>query len=268
MQNSSDEILGVSHLALGTRTPDIAAQYLAGLGYREFGRIDAAENPVPKVDVVDRPLSPQCAVRILTAQGAFPTLELLTELDDPDSYETPASRFAAGINCDGIRTAMEQAAAWRGGVHPADAFFATDGDGNMGATDRTFLLAVRCPGNPAPVAKFWKTLGLSPIQDDGYWRVEIRKRMVGSNLTMVATETSSGGEAAAINRSGFVCLSLFCRNADRLRDSLANAGYWTGPCFDFRPLGRPYRIFFARSPLGEIYEFMSASVATAKELKG
>jgi len=71
------------------------------------------------------------------------------------------------------------------------------------------------------------------------------------------TEDPSKPEGSYLDGSGIVCLSFFCRDADRLRLRLKEAGYFVGDCFNLAPFQNPLRIFFARNVSGEIYEFLS-----------
>ena len=106
----------------------------------------------------------------------------------------------------------------------------------------------------------WRLLGVEPERAaGGLTRLSVRGIRSSQRLHVYLRADRSAPGVAHLNDGGVVCLSFFCRDADRLRDALASAGYDAGECFDIQPFEAPLRIFFMRNASGEIYEFLSVS---------
>ncbi len=121
-----------------------------------------------------------------------------------------------------------------------------------------YTLALEAPpdltcacASPDEAAALWAAMGL-PATDG---KVIIPASAVGASLR-VCFETAPA-RPTTLDQPGWVCLSLLCTNADRLREHLVGAGFAPGKCFTVAPFGQPLRVFFLRNRSGELYEFLS-----------
>ena len=106
----------------------------------------------------------------------------------------------------------------------------------------------------------WRTLGyqFSQLEHD-IAHIKVRGAMPSNQLDVYFVADRCRPATGFLDRSGIVCLSLFCKNAELLRSTLEESGFFVGPAFTLDPFGRPFRMFFARNESGELYEFLSVA---------
>ncbi|MBI4345286.1 MAG: hypothetical protein HY553_00415 [Elusimicrobia bacterium] len=250
----ASEIVGLSHLVLAVDDVRAAGGLLAGLGYRETGRVDAAPCPPERAAAVSGPQGATFDMALLERPEQAPPIELLRDAAGPSAG--PARHFEGVLSTGerpgpaALRSVLSNSAsALAPGLRRLD----SSGDAKI------YSVAVRS-GDPEGTLELWRLLGVEPAAvEPGLWRVDVRGFRPNNRVSLYVLRGDASAPEGALNQRGMVCVSFFCRDADRLRERLAAAGRFTSAGFTTAPFGRALRIFFARSPGGELYEFVSAA---------
>lgn len=253
------QILGVSHLVLSVGEASDWGPILESLGYREQAANDHCPNPPAKAPFLSGALQATCAMRLMVAADGSPAIEvLLGSKTHPaqsrfDAVLSDPSRASAG---DIRRALLEQREVVLPGLCRP---LGTPGAQGVGA------LVVHVDDLEAALP-LWRTLGYADQELDSRARkIEIRGLRPSNRLDVYFVSDRDESGRGDLDAVGVVCLSLFCKDADRLRAALAERGYEVGDCFSLTPFSTPLRVFFMRNTTGEIYEFLSIPSARAED---
>lgn len=252
-----EEILGVSHLVLAVHDLEAPESFLHGHGYSKYGEVRLLPNPVAKAPFVFETLASSFSMKLLISKARRPPIELLSENQSGTNgsfHGESCFEAVLGENGDkGVDAVLN--AVERG--FPAS----IKGFRVLGACARSAGVAglIIYSRDLALTLSLWNLLGFrEEVVCPGVLRLKIPGFVGGSSeLPVYFSEDPSKPEGSYLDGSGIVCLSFFCRDADRLRLRLKEAGYFVGDCFNLAPFQNPLRIFFARNVSGEIYEFLS-----------
>jgi hypothetical protein len=254
------QLLGVSHLVLSVSEPSVSEPVLEALGYAEHEANENCPNPREKAPFLSGPLLDTCAMRLMLPANGSPAIEVLRGAEAP----LPSPHFegilseAPAANSEEVRNALAEKCepAIPGLSRPPGA----EGKRGIGA----LLIHVDALETALPL---WRTLGYTEEDvDPGVRRVGVRGLRASNRLDLYFVEDRETMEMGQLDAAGLSCLSLFCRDADRLRATLSDRGYEVGGCFTLNPFGTALRIFFMRNASGEIYEFLS--IANPRESGG
>lgn len=249
------ELVGVSHLVISLRDPAASQPVLAALGYTEHGANDRCPNPPEKAPFLAEPLSRTCSMRLMVPANGSPAIEVLASAEGAalqTHFEVVLSE-QPGAEADDIRAERE--------VVVPGLTRARGREGKLG----TGALLIHVDDLDAGL-RLWRALGYAdePVADRTR-KVAIRGLRASNRLDLYFVADRGKSEMGRLDAVGIVCLSLFCRDADRLRDALRERGYAVGECFTLAPFGTALRIFFMRNETGEIYEFLSVESARKAE---
>lgn len=243
---TSPRLLGISHLLVSTSSLAPYEESLTRIGYGRQIHQPRYANPAAKAPFLAGPLSAFFEMSFLRASGAgakvFPAVELLRELHDaPPAAGEPPLKAELG---------------WPESLPPAPAcagLAVTRSD-----TGAEAVVRVACDDIAAGLS-FWRWLGAECDEtDDGTATVRVANRLLGPSVTLRLEAAASGRPRPSLDQRGLISLAFVCRDAAALRAAMAaETGAEMGECFDLAPLGKPLTLFFARSPAGEIYEFLS-----------
>jgi len=249
----SGEILGISHLVFSVRDVAEAEHWLGANGYVEHGSNASCPNHPAKSPFIAGPMAEFAKMKLMVAPNGSPAIEMTCE----PAAEQPTTFYEAVLSenplCGGdtVRTSLRDDA-------PAglDGFRCTGSSSRVGGVG-ALVLHCRSTLETLPL---WHALGVSEeILDGGLVRIRVRGFRSNNQLHIYLISDRTDMAVANLNDGGIVCLSFFCRDADRLRAALAEAGYDVGDCFTLSPFGSPLRIFFMRNTSGEVYEFLSVA---------
>lgn len=240
---TSPKLLGISHLLVSTESLHPYEASLARVGYERHISQPRYPNPAAKAPFLVGLLSEFFEMSFLRASGAgtkvFPAVELLRESHDAVPGATPLHAelswpdpLADAPACAGLTVARS--------------------DAGPEATVRVACRDLRAGFD------FWCWLGADgEWGEDGHALVRLRNRLLGPSLCL-RLEAAADQPLASLDQRGLVALAFVCRDAAALRAAMAaETGAHVGECFEMAPLGKPLKLFFARSPSGEIYEFLS-----------
>ena len=248
----SSEILGVSHLVLSVDEMAEATGRFEEIGYREHGSNEVCPNPPEKAPFIDGPIAASVALKLLVVDKGLPAIELIRE---PRRSSRPAA-FEPLLSTKPLAHSGDEAA----GGHRGAIARSLSGAGDPA----TAALILHCPSWDETLP-LWRALGFDEETiDEQTVHVVVPSLRRGNELNVYLVRDREESTACHLNDGGFVCLSLFCKDADRLRSELADAGHDVGECFDLDPFGSSLRIFFMRNRSGEIYEFLSVGRARRK----
>jgi hypothetical protein len=253
------ELLGVSHLVLSVSEPSTSEPALEALGYGEHEANENCPNPREKAPFLSGPLLDTCAMRLMLPANGSTAIEVLRGAKASPAlphFEGVLSEESAASPAD-VRTALAKRheVVIPGLSRPPGA----DGKRGVGA----LLIHVDALETALPL---WRTLGYAEEDFDSHVRkVAIRGLRASNRLDLYFVEDREKIEMGHLDVAGVVCLSLFCRDADRLRATLSDRGYEVGGCFTLTPFGTALRIFFMRNATGEIYEFLSIANSRGSE---
>lgn len=109
---------------------------------------------------------------------------------------------------------------------------------------------------------FWEALGFKPTPiDKRHALISLRGLRLKQPLRILIASDEEDLGTNTMDQVGIVCLSLLCRDADVLNKKMSETAQElemeVGECFSLTPLGKPLRLFFARTRNGELYEFLS-----------
>jgi len=245
------ELLGVSHLVLSLRDPAASRSVLDALGYTEHGANDRCPNPREKAPFLAGPLSETCSMGLMVPANGSPAIEVLASAEGAalqTHFEVVLSE-QPGAEVEDIRAEREVVVP--GLARPRGR------EGKLG----TGALLIHVDDLDAAL-RLWRVLGYAdePFADRTR-KVAVRGLRASNRLDLYFVADRDKSEEGRLDAVGIVCLSLFCRDADRLRDALQERGYAVGECFTLAPFGTALRVFFMRNETGEIYEFLSVERA-------
>jgi hypothetical protein len=247
------EILGVSHVVFSVPSVVEAESGLALNGYAEHGSNASCPNHPAKALFIAGPMAETAEMKLVVAANGSPAIEMTCE---PAGAER-SPFFEAILTREPLCGAEVARAALRDDAVPGLRGFrrprSLSKAGGVGA------LILHCRSTQESLT-LWHALGMleEPVAGD-MLRIAIRGLRTNNRLLIYLVGDRSEAAVGHLNDGGIVCLSFFCRDADRLREGLARAGYDVGECFTLSPFDVPLRIFFMRNLSGEIYEFLSVS---------
>ena len=253
------ELLGVSHLVLSVPEPSTSGPVLEALGYGEHEANENCPNPREKAPFLSGPLLDTCAMRLMVPANGSPAIEVLcgakTSLAPPHFEGVLSEQPGASPGDARNALAGKHEAVLPGLSRPPGA----EGERGIGA----LLIHVDALETALPL---WRALGYAEEEFDSRVRkIAVRGLRASNRLDLYFVEDREKVEMGHLDAAGVVCLSLFCRNADRLRATLSERGYEVGGCFTLTPFGTALRIFFMRNTTGEIYEFLSIANSRGSE---
>ena len=206
---------------------------LVANGYEEHGSNPRCTNHPAKAPFVSGPLAASAEMKLMVASNGFPALEMICE---PAGGEAPAF-FEAILSGEPLCDADTVRASLREdpppGLHGFHRSRTLRRAGGVGA------LVLHCRST-AESLSLWHVLGVrEEALDDGLARVTVRGFRVNNrlNVYLLADRTEAG--VGHLNDGGIVCLSFFCKDADRLRARLAAEGFEAGECFTLSPFDAP-----------------------------
>jgi hypothetical protein len=252
----STEILGVSHLVLGTKEMVTAEQFLARYGHSKYGEMEVVPNPPEKAPFVAGTLSRTFDMKLMVSPAGGPPVELLVENNERGRQDTEEPQdFEAVLAAKGDLEPQELLESL--GRERSVPFVGFREVGSDPRFRGIAALLVHCQGLDVALP-LWRALGYEAIPlGSGVANINIRGAMPTNRLNVYFVVDKSRSEIGYLNRPGIVCLSLFCRDSDRLRSLLSERGFFVGECFTLEPFGHTFRTFFVRNTNGEIYEFLS-----------
>ena len=253
------ELLGVSHLVLSVSEPSTSEPVLEALGYGEHEANESCQNPREKAPFLSGPLHDTCAMRLMVPANGSPAIEVLrgSKASAAQSHFEVVLSERPGAEPEEIRNVLseDREVVVPGLSRPRGV------EGKLG----TGALLIHVDAFEAALS-LWRTLGCAEQPFDSSMRkIAIRGLRASNRLDLYFVDDREKAEAGQLDGIGVVCLSLFCRDADRLRATLFDRGYEVGDCFTLTPFGTSLRIFFMRNTTGEIYEFLSIANSRGSE---
>jgi len=258
-RSTKPELLGVSHLVLSVSEPSVSGPALEALGYGEHEANESCQNPREKAPFLSGPLHDTCAMRLMVPANGSPAIEVLGSSKASAAhphFEVVLSE-QHGAEPEEIRNVLseDREIVVPGLSRPRGA------EGKLGTG--ALLIHVNEIDAALPL---WKTLGCAQEPfDSGMRKVSIRGLRASNRLGLFFVNDRENAEAGYLDGVGLVCLSLFCKDADRLRATLHDCGYEVGDCFTLAPFRTSLRVFFMRNTSGEIYEFLSIANSRGSE---
>jgi len=250
-QLTTSPLLGVSHLVLSVHEPSASWPILEALGYGEHDANESCPNPPAKVPFLSGPLLDTCAMRLMVPANGSPAIEVLQ-----GAKSSPTQPHFEGVLSEQPSASPEEVRNALADNHEAvlpglGCPSSAEGKRGVGA----LLIHVDALEAALPL---WRTLGY-PEQDfdSRAQKVAIRGLRASNRLDLYFVDDRKKAARGHLDAIGIVCLSLFCKNADRLQAALSDRGYEVGDCFTLTPFGTALRVFFMRNTTGEIYEFLS-----------
>lgn len=255
--NLKPEILGVSHIVVATTNIEGTQHALINGGHTKKGSIQSGVNPIQKTPFVFNSLSSTFDMALMSGPTGFPTIELLHENTQTYSWPKESDPIFEIIQVDQLEPDLicTLKCFWDKDLNQLDGIRlpANVSQYQLGVT----ALIIHCSQIDASLA-LWKTLGYRPCGNEiGATEIAISGPLPANKLRLYFVPDRASSAKGYLDKPGVVCLSLLCKNSDRLRSFLNTEGFEVGDCFNFNPFGQDFRMFFARSENGEIYEFIS-----------
>jgi hypothetical protein len=258
-RSTKPELLGVSHLVLSVSEPSASGPALEALGYGEHEANENCHNPREKAPFLLGPLHDTCSMRLMVPANGSPAIEVLGS-----SMASAAQPHFEVVLSERPRAEPEEIR----NVLSDDREIVVPGLSRpRGAEGKLGTGALLVHVNELEAAlPLWKTLGCAEEpSDSGMRKIVIRGLRASNRLGLYFIDDREKAEVGHLDGVGLVCLSLFCRDADRLRATLHDCGYEVGDCFTLTPFRTSLRIFFMRNMTGEIYEFLSIANSRGSE---
>lgn len=264
-QTLRKEILGISQIVLGVGDMDPARAFFAAHGFSETGHMGGAANPPEKREFIAGTMSKTHDLTMLSPAVASPPIELVRP-----QYETKVSPSDQSIELPTFEAVLGTPQAAPGSVE-TDTVLASLDD-----SCRTPLSGVRLApdcGEPAGVVALvvhatdvdrslalWRQLRFEPnFLSPGMARIDARGLIAGSGLSVFFIAAPTTPRRTEPDVGGIICATFLCKNVEKLVAPLASAGHQVGQRFEIAPFGNRVRVFFLRTPSGELYEFLSIS---------
>ncbi len=257
----SAEILGVSHIVVGVNDLQPAEQCLMRHGYSVKNRAGDEPNPVQKAAFVRGALTKEHDIELLASPIPTPLIELVRPkgaargavvADASPVYEVilgEAEDHGETLEDSSVREAIENG-------EPAGINGLTMLPGSAGVLC-VVARVIRCKALDQSL-EIWRDLTIDPRQvAAGMARVDIAGPLPGNRLAFFLMEDEKRKDRAYLDEAAVACPSMICKDASRLAESLDAKGHDVCERFAFSPFGLPLEIFFARTPSGELYEFLS-----------
>lgn len=256
------DILGVSHIVVGTRDPAAVEEFFIDGGYRTAGGNSAAPAMPPRAPFVSGPMASTTEVRLLVSDHGLPAIELVRENRPADGAAegTPAFEGLLGLDGDPSPDVISGIPTEEGNSLVPGFRGATGTRGEV----HSMSVVVRCP-DLDQAFDLWRGIGPRPeTLGNGIVKVAFPRTLAGAGLDLYYVEGRNTTDRTWLNQEGLVCVALVCKDPDGLRGTLDARGLETSECFGLCPFGTSLRLFFVRNRTGELYEFLSPAPASRR----
>ena len=257
------EILGGSHLVFGAKEISKGCTLFSNFSYLLYGEMSRGRDPKAKEIFLHNKDIPNYEMQLMHTDLPLLPIEVLNE--HTEYYQVPKGEMPIyeGIIGDlhdvdikkeaQLAVAVKNIAIVQSKRIPVGCFELDPKPGVKGIIG----LLIRCCDMKKSI-EFWEKLGFNPLwQGNDFAYIKLKSLLSRRFIYIFFLATAKSSVEMFLNQEGIVCLSFFCKNADRLNRLFRDQGIVVGDCYDFRPFNQLLRIFFMKGPSGELYEFLS-----------